>query len=234
MRLLSFLVLSLALVPAGRAGTLVFDTISGDPTFTVGGTPRTYMGQDFNASAHDGPLLVDRVFVLLASLSNQSYTNVRASVQLWDAYDFGPVYASPAGPVQQFDLGPMSLQASFYYDVDLVFASPVPLTGSSLRGIAINFQGDTGSGLTDTDNLTTIVRYGAVPFAVGSNPSDGYWRNASGRTDFNFDLSDLRVISGEANSALAIQIYAVEVPEPSTVWLVAGCLSIAACRRLRA
>jgi hypothetical protein len=237
MRIINCLVLAFAFVLAAPAGTLVFDTISGDPDITVGGTPRTYMGQDFNAADPGGPLLIERVIVLMASLTTQSYTNIRASVQLWDEGGLiSPAFITPAGPVQQFDLGPLSLDAFFAYDVDLVFATPIPLTGLIFHGIAINFKGDTGGGLADTDNLSAAVRYGAVPIAVGSNPNlDGSWRNASGRTDFNFNFhTDLRSIVGEENSALAIQIYAVEVPEPSTLWLAAGCLAIAASRRRRA
>lgn len=226
MRFFECMALSLAFLPAAQAGTLVFDTISGNPDISVGGTPRTYMGQDFNAADPGGPLLIERVLVLMGSTATQSYTNIRASVQLWDTYGIDPVYAIPAGSVHRFDLGPMSLAAFFAYDVDLVFPTPIPMTGLNLHGIAINFQGDTGAGLFDTDNLTTIVRYGAVPIAVGSNPSvDGYWRNASGRTDFNFDLSDFRFFTG-GNSALALQIYATGVPEPST-FALAGFAALA-------
>jgi hypothetical protein len=218
-----------ALVPACHAGTLVFDAISGGATLNVGGTPRTYMGQDFTAANPGGPLLIERVVVLLGSLTTQTYTNIRASVQLWDAFDFDLVYANPAGGVQQFDLGPLSLTAFNAYEIDLTFPAPIPLTGLTNHGIAFNFKGDTGGGLFDTDDLTTVVRYGA-PLALGSNPSlNGYWRNASGRTDFNFHFSDLRFFL-EGDSALAVQIYAVGIPEPATFGLAAACLLLIVCK----
>src|SRR6185436_17871622 len=110
--------------PAASGGTLIFDAISGNPQVAVGGTPRTFMGQDFTAADPGGPLLIERVFVLMASTAAQSYTNIRASVELWDSFGFDPVYAAPAGPVQQFDLGPMTLVSNFAYDVDLIFPNP--------------------------------------------------------------------------------------------------------------
>ena len=225
MRFLVSFVLSIVLFPAAQAGPLVFDTISGNPTLAVGGTPRTYMGQDFTAADPGGPLLIERVVVLMGSLTTQNYANIRASVQLWDTFDLNPVYATPAGAVQQFDLGPMSLLANFAYDVDLTFAAPIPLTGVANHGIAFNFKGDTGFGLADTNNLTAVVRYNA-PIAIGSNPSGtGYWRNASGRTDFNFDFTDFRFFEPGV-SALAVQIYAAGVPEPATLPLVLGALAV--------
>jgi hypothetical protein len=86
--------------------------------------------------------------------------------------------------------------------------------------------------MADTDNLTTIYAT-APPDCRGSNPSsDGYWRNASGRTDFNFDSSDLRAITG-GNSALPVQLYAVGVREPSTLILFAVAFGFLAAKQPR-
>jgi hypothetical protein len=123
------------------------------------------------------------------------------AVQLWDTFDSDPVYANPAGGVQQFDPGRLSLTTFTAYDIDLTFwrrfRSPASRT-TALPSIAKATLAEASS----TPTTSTVVGEG-IPPTVGSNPSlDG------------------------GNSALAMQLYAVSVPEPSTFTRAAGCLAL--------
>ena len=191
---------------APQALTPIFDTRTNAAVSFTNSTPRTYMGQPFNL-ASDSPITQMKVYMVSTAAVN--YTDLEARVQFWDAFPGTPsLFASPAGPIYAFNLGAGSLAANVFYELTLTFPSPIVLTGTDNHGVTINYRGDTGAGLQDTNNLTNAIR-NTVPFAVGSvplpAPNYGYARNASTRTDFNFDSTDLRNIG--ANSALVLILY---------------------------
>ncbi len=81
---------------------------------------------------------------------------------------------------------------------------PVTLTGGNgtAWGWAQNFQGDIGAGFTDQPDLTSLITSNGAgtwesgQILTGTSPAFGYYRNASGRTDFNFASTDARSLSG--------------------------------------
>jgi hypothetical protein len=75
----------------------------------------------------------------------------------------------------------------------------------------MNFQGDTGAGFENIDTLTSVIRVGTQPLALGSNPLSGNvgYMNKDGRTDFNFLPPDGFSV-GWATEALALKLYAID------------------------
>jgi len=238
-RVFFFLALFVFLGTGGSKAELlkVFDGISGGPTFVVtGGLPRTFIGEPLNLGGVAGPsVYITGLDVILASQTPQFYNQVVLRVQLWNDVNTNssPVFSNPASAVQTFDIGAQNLFNNLY-PFSFTFSTPILLSSTTNVGITLNWQGDTGSGLTSTDNLTSALRFNA-PFAVGSPalspPNYGYYRNASGGTDFNFLPSDMRTIGGP-NSAIALVLYTDTdlpiVPEPSAVVLmVLGAIAMA-------
>jgi hypothetical protein len=91
--------------------------------------------------------------------------------------------------------------------------SPSALTRLISNGVVVNFQGDKGSGLETSNDLTSLLRFGSDPIVVGSNPlpnSYGY-RNVGGQTTFNHPHSDSRTFE-ESNEGMALQLYATTDP----------------------
>jgi hypothetical protein len=205
---------------APQAFTPIFDSRTNATVSFTSSTPRTYMGQPFNL-ASDSPITQMKAYMV--STAAVTYTAIEARVQFWDAFTSAssPIFSSPVGPVYTFSLGAGSLAANTFYELTLTFPSPIVLTGTNNHGVTINYRGNTGAGLQDTTNLTNAIRggTGAPAFAVGSvplpAPNYGYTRNASGRTDFNFDSTDLRSIG--ANSALVMILYTGAADPTATV-----------------
>lgn len=120
---------------------------------------------------------------------------------------------------------------------NLNLGTPIATQFTNFVGVTLNWQGATdatGTAFGDIAGLTTLVRGGsaAPAFASGSvlagAPTYNYLRNASGRTDFNFNsgagnASDGRQIGN--NSSLAVRVYvqgaAAVVPESNTLALLA-------------
>ena len=205
-----------------RAQTVIMDTMTGAspsiPTAT-----RTFIGDPFAPAnvAPGGPLTISMMDIVLVSASAATYQNLVLRVTFWDSYN-GSAATVFSGPslLQTFSFGANTLAANSAYTLTgLTFTTPVTLNGGGPYGVTFNWQGDTGAGLANTDNLTTAIRTGSA-FAVGSiplsAPNYGYYRNASGRTDFNFASTDSRQIG--ANSAAMFRLYtnAAPVPEPAT------------------
>jgi hypothetical protein len=158
-----------------------------------------------------------------------NYQNTLINVQFWDSYDANasPVFSSAAGAVQSFTTGPIVTTGAAAYTVTLTFATPVSLTGLTGHGLAINWQSDaagTGAFINNT-NLTTALRgSGSANISIGANlnPGSGYYRNASGTTNFNYLSSDARSLTGVTNGGLVFSLtgdYAAAVPEPTSAAL---------------
>lgn len=204
---------------APQAYTPIFDTVTNVTSYSAATAPHTYMGQAFNLASASP---ITAMQIELASLSATSYTNLEVRVQFWNTFNSAtnPVFSSPAGPVYTFNLGPANLALNNVYDITLPFTTPIVLTGTNNHGVTINFRGNTGAGMADTTNLTTAIRGGAgsPAFAAGSvplpAPAYGYYRNATGRTDFNFDSGDARSIGD--NSAVLIILFTGAPDPPAT------------------
>lgn len=192
------------------ADPVVYDATGTSLTITSG-TPRTYIGGVANIAGAGPQVDVSSVDLSLASVAAVTYTNIRARIQFWDVYNAAgtPVYSSPAGATIEADLGPQSLNANNVYTITLNLPTPLRLNSLNGKGFAVNFQGDTGAGLVDDTNLTTALTYGSAQpvgtSAVGGG--NGFYRNASGRTDFNFLTTDARTFNGitDARTMLVIR-----------------------------
>lgn len=194
---------------------LVFDSYTDAESYTTtSGTPRTYMGMpiDLASVAGNNPSITKiTAYLAYTGTAAQTYNSLRVRIQLWDTWtETGtPVFSTAAGATIEADIaGPVTLNPNSFTPVDVPLPSPIPLTGLTGHGFTVNYQGDTGSGLAANNNLTSLLRYGANPVAVGTNAmADTYgYRNASNRTDFNFLSSDARSF-GEVNEATVIQLY---------------------------
>jgi hypothetical protein len=203
------------------AATLAFDSLAGGPTLTYSASiPRTYIGQAFSADPTFpySNLIVNRMTVNMVSVAAVNYNNIKFNVSFWDNFD--PSATSVfSNLITSFDvsLGALNTAGNTYYIKPFSFGD-VTFTGLNNHGVSISFKGDTGSGLVTTDNLTSLLRYSSsVPIAVGSNAaSNGYYVNASGRTDSNFASSDLD--NSEPYLALGITIgYDAPAPTPTAV-----------------
>lgn len=189
---------------------LLFDSFSAATSFGIPNVTRTFIGFPFNTINPNEPLLISKATVYLASATAVSYTNIQVRVQFWNDWNgtTNPVFSNAAGGIQVADLGAFTTAASSFYTIPLTFASPIPFADFVNNGYAVNFQGDTGSGLASTDDLTTVAGYGASPFAVGTTPivnAYGY-RNASGLTNFNFNSTDARTFT-QPNQGIALQLF---------------------------
>ncbi len=196
--------------------TLVFDSFTNATNLTTTtGSPRTFMGTGFNVDGAGGSNpVISKLTVYLAYTGTvaQTYNTIRVRLQLWDGWSStaNPVFSSPLGAEVDADMtGPVTLNPNTFSPITVTLATPVTLTGLTSHGIAVNFQGDTGAGLASADILTSLLRYGTVAVAVGSNAltaSYGY-RNVANETNFNFAPSDSRSF-GQQNEAMALQMFA--------------------------
>lgn len=189
------------------ATATLFDSFTGATYNLTGATPRTFMGSPFTLT---DPLLtpiqITGGTLYMGSVAAVSYTDVQVNIQFWDTYDgtVTPIFSNATGGVQSFDLGALSTAASTIYSISFTFGTPITFAALADRGFAVNYKGDTGPGLGNTDNLTSVIRSGPA-FAVGSSTLNAYYRNASARTDFNFDSTDARSF-GFVNQGIAITL----------------------------
>jgi hypothetical protein len=237
MTLLRLALLGMIGIASAQANLLIFDSFTGATSVSfTGSTPRTYMGMRFDLDDPGVDLDIVAADFYMVSATTANYTNIELNVAFWDTYNGAatPVFSDGSG-IQTFNLGSLNAVANNYYTLSVIFSTPIHLTGLTSRGIGVNYRGDTGGGLAVTTNLTSLLRFGTNPIAVGASPN-GYYR-AGSRTDLNFLSTDFRTLGGQFNQGLALKLYvadAAAVPEPGTFLLAAGALTLVACKlRLR-
>jgi subtilisin-like proprotein convertase family protein len=206
--------------PTPIPGTLL-DTITGADTSTfTGSTPRTYMGDGWTNNtipAGSTSVQITGLTLYMVSATTQAYTDVVARIQFWNTYNQAatPVFTNPSGPLISVDLGPLNLTANTFTAIPVTLATPLTLPGGpgTNWGFAQNFQGNTGTGLMDTTNLTSLITahsnglYSTGQITTGTAPAFGYYRNASARVDFNFDSTDARTLAGLNAQGIGIVIF---------------------------
>jgi hypothetical protein len=161
----------------------------------------------------------------MVSTTTQAYTDVVARIQFWNNYNQAatPVFTNPAGPLITADLGPLNLTANSFTAIPVTLATPVILPGGpgTQWGFAQNFQGNTGAGLADTTNLTSLItahsngQYSTGQITTGTGPQFGYYRNVSGRVDFNFDSTDMRSLGLNAQGIGIVIFGTAETATPT-------------------
>jgi hypothetical protein len=235
-----------------RAQVFVYDAISDLTSLTTtGNVPHTYMGQAFNTNGAGGTTpQVTSMKLGLFVIGAHTYTDVQARVQFWGTFDptvqgtdTTSVFSNPVGGPTVFDLGALTTSANAAFILTLNFATPVTLPSTSNLGLGVNFQGSTTGGpVADDTNLVTAMRspVGTQPIPVGQNITTGgntFYRNASGRTDFDFNGNDARTLGTgtQATDGIAFQLTAIPVPEPGSMVLcgLAGCSLIGGWWRRR-
>lgn len=195
--------------PRGGA-TTVYDATGGQFTTTTG-VPRAYMGGAANIAGAGPQVDITSIDVFLAATTGATYTNVRARIQFWDTYASAatPIFSAPAGTLITADTGPITTVTNTVNTLTINLPTPVRLNSLTGKGFAVNFQSDTGGGLADDPNITTPLSINGAQLvgtsAVGGG--NGFYRNASGRTDFNFVPGDLRTFTGitDARTSLVLR-----------------------------
>jgi hypothetical protein len=199
----------------------LLDTITGaDTTTFTGSTPRTYMGDGWTNNtipAGSTSVRITALTMYMVSATTQAYTDVVARIQFWNTYNQAatPVFTNASGPLITVDLGPLNLTANTFTAIPVTLATPLVLPGGpgTNWGWAQNFQGNTGAGLADTTNLTSLITahsnglYSTGQITTGTAPAFGYYRNASARVDFNFDSTDARTLAGLNAQGIGIVIF---------------------------
>jgi hypothetical protein len=169
------------------------------------------MGTPLNFDATQG-LTVSRVNIHMVSTAATTYSGgIRANLQFWENFSSGatPIFSTSLGTYTVTIVGLTTVAVNTVYSFDVDFSPPIVFADATNNGVVINYQSDSGSGFADNTNLTSLIqRDGTLP-TVGttplSGPNYGYYRNASGRTDLNFDSSDFRSLSSP--SLLAMILY---------------------------
>lgn len=229
------------------AQATIYDAISDLSSFTTTtSVPHTYMGQAFNVSNAAGANpQVTSVQVGMFVIGAQNFANVRLRLQLWGTFNPAATGAADAfsnalGAPSVFILGPINTAGNAVFTFTLNFATPITLPSTMNLGITFNFQTSTdGVNFVDNNAVATAMRapVGTNPIPVGQNITSGgnaYYRNASGRTDFNFNANDARVITGQMQATDGLAFRLVAIPEPSSWLLLMGGAGVLVCvQRLR-
>jgi len=240
----------LVLVSLGQknaSAQVIYDGISDLTSFTTTtSVPHTYMGQAFNVSNAAGPTpQVTSAQVGMFVIGAQSFANVRVRLQLWGTFDPAATGATDAfsnalGAPLVFTLGPISTAGNGVFVFTLNFGTGITLPSTTNLGITFNFQTSSdGINFVDNTNVATAMRapVGTMPIPIGQNITSGgnaYYRNASGRTDFNFNANDGRVIAGQTQATDGLAFSLTAVPEPSSwLLLLGGAGALVCAQRLR-
>ena len=165
--LLFLTLLTIAAVRPLHAQTAVLDTFSIATNFTFSGTePRTYMGDAFpNNSLPAGTtsFQITSLTIYLGSVAAANYNNIVDRIQFYNTVTptAANVFSNPAGPLLTINLGPLVAAANSFYTFNVTLATPITLIGGAGTnwGFVRNFQGDTGTGLADNTNLTSLITY---------------------------------------------------------------------------
>ena len=226
---------------------VIYDAISDLTTYTTTtSTPHTFMGQAFNTSNAAGSMpQVSSVQVGMFVIGAQTFANVRLRLQIWGSFSSAAtgatsVFSNPLGAPSVFNLGPVTTAGNGVFVFTLNFATPITLPSTSNLGITFNFQSSSdGVNFVDNEALATAMRAptGTTNIPVGQNITTGtnvYYRNASARTDFNFNANDARVLTGQTQATDGLAFSLTAVPEPTT-WglLLGGAAFLAVAQRLR-
>jgi hypothetical protein len=183
---------------------------------TTTGSPRTFMGTGYNNAPTGGPIEITKVTVYLASGSavDQTFSNgVRVNFNFWEDYNpaVTPVFSNSVGNFSADVPALTSIVASTFYPIDITLNPPVVFANDTNNGFAVNYQGNNGAGFASADGLTSLVSINGTAPVIGSSPltpPNYFWyRNASGRTDFNFASTDSRSFGGSTNNFLSVIIF---------------------------
>lgn len=189
-------------------------------------SPRTYMGNGWANTAlpiDTTSITVTGFTLYIGPLQNQSYANVSARIKLWNTYNGpnNPIFSNGSSVVVT-DLGPRTFFAHTTVAVNITLQTPITLIGG--RGTGLGFGQNFQANGADTNDLTSVVasrNAGTYPvgqvISPGTSPKYGYYRNQSGRTDFNFSTTDGFFFSSgnELAQGVAIIIYGtVNTGEP--------------------
>ena len=196
------------------APVIAFDSFTGASLTSTGSTPRSFMGfpPTMSNAAGASNITITGGSAYLVSNSAATYTNIRLNITFWGTASGAtsgttPAFSNSLG-TYSFDFGARTTAANTYYTYSFTLPSPVILPLQTC-GVTVNWQGDTGSGLASNDNLTSLIRYGAVvatgALTLGTAGTNGYYRNASSETDGNFLGSSFRSL-GQTNQGLALQL----------------------------
>lgn len=204
----------------------LLDTITGATTLTGGTNPCPcpiqghFMGDAWTNNAlpvGTTSITVTGLTFYVFSLQNQSYTDVVARIQLWNTYSGGDDAVFSNGTLVTADLGPQSFFNGSKNRFSITLPSPITLTGgpsTNWWGVTVNFQGNTGSGLKNTNDLAPVIasRSTSGPYAAGQittpgvSPTYGYFKNQRERTDFNFSRNDGFFLSSPGYYAQGVAI----------------------------
>jgi len=189
----------------------LLDTITGPNTVLLGGSngcpcprPAIFLGNAWTNNAlpiGTTSITITGLTFYVYSVQNQAYTDVVARFEFWNTYNGGtdPIFSN--GTLVTIDLGPQNFFNGSKNRFSITLPSPVTLTGgpsTNWWGFTENFQGNTGSGLKDTNDLAAVKVYrtsGNYPAGTitspGVFPKFGFFENrSSGRLDFNFNRND--------------------------------------------
>jgi hypothetical protein len=225
--------LALAMAPGAFAGTVVFDNYTGRNVYTTGSTPNTFMGDGYVLLP--GTTSISEINYFPVNNSGTNFIGFQTTFYFWDTVNTTgtvngatPAFGTLLGTYT--DTQAAVFNTGFYYIMDYVLPTPLSIADTTI-GITMNVQGTTdGTTYNSVNNLSPGILAdpsspGAGP-SVGSNIFNGYYRNASSETNGNF-TSSLRSVP-VFNQSIGYVLYTetATVPEPASLLLLGGGLSI--------
>jgi len=221
------------LAPVSYGGTLVFDNFTGRTYNATSSTPNTFMGDGYVVAP--GTTNISEIGYFPVNLSGTTYTGLQTTFYFWGTLNTSgtvnagsPAFSNLLATYTDTQIG--TFASGFYFPLDYVLPAPLAISDTTI-GLTMNVQGTTdGITYNSVNSLTGLIGSGAVP-VTGSNVFNGYYRNANSETNGNF-TSSLRSL-GLTNQSVAYLLYTDPVPEPGTVLLICGGVSILGLLRRR-